>query len=107
MKRKRNDITLEYLKSLEWEIHKIDDDGNENTATCEIFFNNTSCPLGQGLFWIDLEYTKENYIFNSRFDTPLMFTHDYDDNDEDIFLFENEYHELIQHIKDRSNFIST
>lgn len=92
MKRKRNNITLDYLKSLKWEIHKID--FNTDIADTATSYN-TSSPLGTGKFWIDLEYIKENY----GDETPLMFERD-TCNNEDIFLDESEYNELIQHIRE-------
>ena len=106
MKRTRNDITLKYLKSLKWKIHKVDDNIDiADTATCDILSDITSCPLGQGIFWIDLKYNKKDYAFNNRFDTPLMFREldDYEGNDQDIFLIENEYHELIEYIRLNKN----
>ena len=110
MKRKREYVTLEYLKSLKWEIHKIDFNADVgNTAT----WNDTSSPLGRGSFWIDLEYIQENY----GGDTPLIFEGknfhhpggiyfcEFDKSgewilyNEDIFLEESDYIELIQHIR--------
>lgn len=92
MKRNRDDITLKYLKSLKWERYKIDT--NADVADTAIADTINDCSLGQGMFWINLEYIKENY--EGR--TPLTFQKL--NNCQDVFLDEKDYYKLIQYIRD-------
>lgn len=92
MKRERNLITIEYLLSLVWVNW-----GDSGTADVSL-----GSPLGPGQFWFAFNYTE--HVADRMNDSPLMIqkideeTNDYEGEDEDIFLDEEDYIKLKDHI---------